>query len=76
MATAHKIRRGIHVIKNPKESNEKLAQRFQKKVQGSRVIIEAKERMYHKKPYKKKEIRARAIMREHYRSLREKQKYL
>lgn len=76
MPKAHKVRRGIQVMRNSKESNEKLVQRFQKKVQGSRVIVMAKERMYHKKPLKKKHIRARAIMREHYRSIREKSKYL
>lgn len=74
--SAHLKRTAVQVVKNPKESNEKLVQRFQKKVQGSRIIVMAKELMhYHPKP-KKKEIRARAIMREHYRDLREKQKYL
>lgn len=73
--SAHKNRKAIHITKNPKESNEKMIARFQKKVQGSRVVIMAKERKYYKKPFKKKEIRARAIMREHYRSLREKQRY-
>lgn len=62
--------------KNPKESNEKLISRFQKKVQKSRIVLQAKERMYFKKPVKKGAIRKRAIMREHYRSVREKQKYL
>ncbi len=62
--------------KNPKESNEKLISRFQKKVQKSRIVILSKERMYFKKPVKKGSIRKRAIMREHYRSVREKQKYL
>lgn len=66
----------IYLKKNSKESNEKLISRFQKKVQGSRIILLAKDRMYYKKPIKKKKIRARAIMREHYRALREKQKYL
>ena len=66
----------IYLKKNQKESNEKLISRFQKKVQGSRVIVMAKERMHFKKPIKKRHIRTRAIMREHYRSLREKQKYL
>lgn len=66
----------IYLKKNSKESNEKLVSRFQKKVQGSRIILLAKERMYYKKPIKKKKIRARAIMREHYRAVREKQKYL
>lgn len=66
----------IHLKKSSKESNEKLLSRFQKKVQGSRVLIMAKERMYYKKPMKKGGIRKRAIMREHYRAIREKQKYL
>lgn len=66
----------IHLKKKPKESNEKLVARFQKKVQGSRILSQAKERMYYKKPLKKGEIRKRAIKREYYRDRREKQKYL
>lgn len=66
----------IHLVKNAKESNEKLISRFQKKVQGSRIITLTKERMHFKKPLKKGKIRARAIKREEYRSVREKQKYL
>lgn len=66
----------IYLKKNPKESNEKLISRFQKKVQGSRIILMKKARMYYKKPLKKGAVRKRAIMREHYRALREKQKYL
>lgn len=66
----------IYLKKNPKESNEKLISRFQKKVQGSRILLLAKEKMYFKKRVKKGGIRKKAIMREHYRSVREKQKYL
>jgi len=66
----------ITLKKNPKESNEKLISRFQKKVQGSRIIILAKEKMHFKKPLKKGGIRKRAMMREHYREVREKAKYL
>ena len=66
----------IHLKKGAKESNEKLIQRFQKKVQGSRIVLLVKDRMYYKKPLKKNKIRARAIMREHYRDAREKAKYL
>lgn len=66
----------IYLKKNPKESNEKLISRFQKKVQGSRIILESKAKMYFKRPMKKGTIRKRALMREHFRSLREKQKYL
>lgn len=66
----------IHLKRNPKESNEKFISRFQKKVQGSRIILEAKNKMHFKKPLKKRSIRSRAIMREKYRALREKKKYL
>lgn len=66
----------IYLRKNPKESNEKLISRFQKKVQGSRIILMSKERIYFKKPLKKRLVRARAIKREFYRAQREKQKYL
>lgn len=61
---------------NPKESNEKLISRFQKKVQGSRIILLAKERKYFTKPVKKRKIRAKAIKREEFRSVREKKKYM
>lgn len=74
--SAHKKRTAIHVTKMPKESNEKLASRFQKKVQGSRVILMAKDLVYHKGNLTKEEIRARAIMRDKYREVREKQRYL
>lgn len=66
----------IRLKKIAKESNEKLISRFQKKVQGSRIVLMAKERMYYKKPLKKSEIRRRAVMREYYRAQREKKKYL
>lgn len=66
----------IYLKKQPQESNEKLISRFQKKVQGSRIILKAKEKMYFKKPVKKGKIRMRAIMREYHRAQREKQKYL
>lgn len=66
----------IYLKKLPKESNEKLMHRFQKKVQGSRIVLLAKAKMYFKKPVKKSAIRKKAIMREHYRALREKQKFM
>jgi hypothetical protein len=66
----------IHLKKNIKESNEKLIGRFQKKVQGSRIILLSKAKMYYKRPVKKGTIRKRAIMREKYRAEREKAKYL
>ncbi|PJC36928.1 30S ribosomal protein S21 [Candidatus Peregrinibacteria bacterium CG_4_9_14_0_2_um_filter_53_11] len=65
----------IVLYRDPKESNEKLISRFQKKVQGKRILSIAKERMYFKKPSTKRYVRNAAMMREHYRDLREKKKY-
>ena len=66
----------IKLTKQPKESNEKLMSRFQKKLTGSRIITLKKERTYFRKPKKIREIRARAMKREQFRSLREKKKYM
>lgn len=66
----------IKLTKQPKESNEKLMSRFQKKLSGSRIITMKKERTYFKKPLKKRLIRARAIVREGFRLAREKKKYM
>ncbi len=65
----------ISVKRNPKESVERLIARFNKKVQSSRILPELKGRRYFQKPLKKRQIRAAAIMRSHYRTLREKMKF-
>jgi len=65
----------ITVRRNPKESSDRLIARFNKKVQASRTLLIAKAHRYFKRPLRKREIRARAIMREHFRSLREKMKF-
>ncbi len=66
----------IKLTKQPKESNEKLMSRFQKKLSGSRIVTLKKERTYFRKSKKIREIRARAMKREMYRGLREKKKYM
>ncbi len=66
----------IKLTKQPKESNEKLMSRFQKKLSGSRIVTLKKERTYFRKSKKIREIRARAMKREMFRSLREKKKYM
>ncbi|PIQ77787.1 hypothetical protein COV82_02870 [Candidatus Peregrinibacteria bacterium CG11_big_fil_rev_8_21_14_0_20_46_8] len=66
----------IHLVKNSKESNEKLVGRFLKKVQASRILTIAKDKQYFKKPLKKRGIRMAAVKREFYRAQREKQKYM
>jgi len=65
----------IKVIRNPKESVDRLIARFNKKVQSSRVILQLKSRRYFKRPLRKREERAAAVMRDMHRSKREKMKY-
>jgi len=65
----------ITVYRNPKESLDRLISRFNKKVQASRVILEVKNRRYWKRPPTKRHVRKAAIMRSHYRGLREKMQY-
>jgi ribosomal protein S21 len=65
----------VKVIRNPKESVDRLIARFNKKVQSSRVIVQLKARRYFKKPLRKRQVRAAAIMRDMHRSKREKMKY-
>ncbi|MFA5829152.1 MAG: hypothetical protein WC843_01520 [Candidatus Gracilibacteria bacterium] len=65
----------LSIRRNPKESVDRLISRFNKKVQASRVILVAKERRYFKKKPNRSYLRQAAIMRDHYRSQREKMKY-
>jgi len=65
----------IRVVKNPKESTERLIARFTKKVHKSRILIDLKEKRYWVKPKSKRQIRKAAIMREMYRKQRENVKY-
>lgn len=65
----------IKVIRNPKESVDRLIARFNKKVQSSRILNQLKARRYFKRPLRKREVRAAAIMRTNYRSVREKMKF-
>ncbi len=65
----------VRVYRNPKESLDRMLSRFNKKVQASRVILEVKSRRYWKRPPTKRHVRAAAIMRDHYRSLRSKMQY-
>ncbi|MCA9374086.1 MAG: 30S ribosomal protein S21 [Candidatus Gracilibacteria bacterium] len=65
----------VHVTKNSKESVDRLISRFNKKVQGSRVLLEVKGRRYHKKAKTKRLVRQAAVMRDHYRDKRNKMQY-
>ncbi len=65
----------VSVRRGEKESNERLIARFNKKVQGSRKLLEIRAKRYFVPTKTKKEERAAAIKREHYRTKREKSKF-
>jgi hypothetical protein len=65
----------VVVVRKEKESNERLISRFNKKVQGSRKILKVKSARYNKKSDTKRQQRAAAIMREKYRTIREKNRF-
>jgi len=65
----------VTVWKNEKESNERLITRFNKKVQSSRKLLKVRAGRYNKKPVTKRLKRIIAIMREKYRSQKEKSKF-
>ena len=65
----------VTIWKNDKESNERAITRFNKKVQSSRKIMKVRTERYETKDDTKRQMRAAAIMREHYRAKREKNKF-
>jgi ribosomal protein S21 len=65
----------ITVVKNPKESPERLIGRFNKKVQQSRMIVALKAKRYRSKDLSERKERSAALMRTKYRKMREKSKF-
>ncbi|MFA6549822.1 MAG: hypothetical protein WCT36_00495 [Candidatus Gracilibacteria bacterium] len=65
----------IKVLKNSKESTERLIARFTKKVHRSRILIDLKSKRYWHKPKSRRLVRKSAIMREHYRKQKENVKF-
>jgi RNA polymerase-interacting CarD/CdnL/TRCF family regulator len=65
----------VVVVKDSKESNERLITRFNKAVQKSRKVMKVRTTRYHKKSPTKRMIRAAAVMRDMYRAKREKNKF-
>jgi ribosomal protein S21 len=65
----------IKVVKNDKESVDRVISRFNKKVQSSRILLKKRKNRYYSKPPTKNQIRKRAIKREEYRDLREKTRF-
>ncbi len=65
----------VTIWKNDKESNERAITRFNKKVQASRKLLKVRGERYHKKDDTKRQARQSAVMREHYRSQKERSKF-
>lgn len=65
----------VRVRKNDKESVDRVISRFNKKVQSSRVLLSKRKARYFAKPLTKRLQRKKAIKREEYRALREKNKF-
>ncbi len=65
----------VTIWKNDKESNERAITRFNKKVQSSRKLLKVRGERYHAKAKTKRYKRQSAIMRDHYRSQKEKNKF-
>ncbi len=65
----------VRVRKNDKESVDRVISRFNKKVQSSRVLLNKRKGRYFSKPLTKRLQRKKAVKREEYRALREKNKF-
>ena len=65
----------ISVWKNAKESVDRVISRFNKKVQASRLILRKRRNRYHAKPLTKRQVRGKAVKREEYRAIREKNRF-
>lgn len=65
----------VTIWKSDKESNERAITRFNKKVQGSRKLLQIREKRYHKRKPTRRHSRAAAMMRDFYRAKREKSKF-
>jgi len=65
----------IYATKKSNESNERLISRFKKLVQRSRIIMDTKKGRYHKSKPTKSYVRQAAVMREHHRKQKAKEKF-
>ncbi len=65
----------VTVWKNEKESNERCITRFNKMVQASRKILKVRTSRYHKRKPTRRIVRDGAVMRDHYRAIRQKRAF-
>jgi ribosomal protein S21 len=66
----------ITVVKNDKESVDRVISRFNKKVQASRILLAARGKRYRQKDLTKRLQRKKAIMREFHRAQKEKKRFV
>ncbi len=65
----------IGVAKTKNESSDRLIQRFNKKIQQSRMVQMVRDKRYYARKKNKRKIRKAALMREYYRRLKEQMKF-
>lgn len=65
----------VHVVRDPRESFERMLSRFKKLLQRSHKLVLYREKSNHRKKKTKKRIRAEAIKREEYRAKRRKERF-
>lgn len=65
----------IRVEKNDKESVDRVISRFNKKVQASRILLQKRTGRYFQKPLTKRLQRKKAVKREEYRELKDKNRF-
>ena len=65
----------VIVVKNDKESVDRVISRWNKKVQASRILVQIRAKRYYSKPLTKIKLRKKAIKRDEYRELREKNRF-
>lgn len=65
----------VRVRKNDKESVDRVISRFNKKVQASRILLNKRRSRYFSKDLTRRLQRQKAVKREEYRELRERNKF-
>jgi len=65
----------VKVLKNDKESVDRVISRFNKKVQASRILLKKRTSRYFKKADTRRITRTKAVKREEFRAIREKNKF-
>jgi ribosomal protein S21 len=65
----------VKVVKNDKESVDRVISRFNKKVQASRILLKKRTSRYFSKDDTKRITRRKAVKREEYRAIREKNRF-